>query len=399
MIVRGLGRSAIRPRVANSSAQALEFALGTPELLVGGSRRGLGDREADVGRIEFSRGDGADDRPRLHLQRQQASASPGERVRVGTAHTFQGGERDVVVLSLVAAANEPSRRFDWADQQRELWNVTITRARSHLVVVGDEAVWARRGGLGGELLAAAAEPALGRHPLAHDLAERIYTALASSGADPELGVMVHGHRADAVVKNGASVRPVVVDIGADRRADPAAHLRWMLRYLALLGDDAVRLPTWSLYDNGRRPPHPLRAEIGTAQPEPGAGTAQQAGCAGPPGWTRRRARPAGPHRAAPPAGCRCQHCPPARVGSEPDEVPDGRGRSGTRGGEVGELTDGRDSGLGGGSHPRGRRGYSRGRHRRFAHHIFRRGSASSPSMMITWFGTGLSSSGAKARSA
>jgi hypothetical protein len=40
-----LGRSAMRPRVANSSAQALEFALGTPELLVGGSRRGLGDRE------------------------------------------------------------------------------------------------------------------------------------------------------------------------------------------------------------------------------------------------------------------------------------------------------------------------------------------------------------------
>jgi hypothetical protein len=101
-----LGRSAMRPRVANSSAQALEFALGTPELLVGGSRRGLGDREADVGRIEFSRGDGADDRPRLHLQRQQASASPGrlrdEAVVLGC---------DAIALTAMAATCENAGRW------------------------------------------------------------------------------------------------------------------------------------------------------------------------------------------------------------------------------------------------------------------------------------------------
>jgi hypothetical protein len=35
-------------------------------------------------------------------------------------HRFQGGERDVVVLSLVAARNERPHVFDWADQQPEL---------------------------------------------------------------------------------------------------------------------------------------------------------------------------------------------------------------------------------------------------------------------------------------
>jgi len=70
-----------------------------------------------------------------------------DRVRVGTAHKFQGGERDVVVLSLVAARNERPHVFDWADQQPELWNVAITRARSKLIIVGDEWVWAERGGI------------------------------------------------------------------------------------------------------------------------------------------------------------------------------------------------------------------------------------------------------------
>lgn len=49
---------------------------------------------------------------------QQLGVSPGQhgdRVRVGTVHTFQGGERDVMVLSLVAGPNVPPRCFDWID--------------------------------------------------------------------------------------------------------------------------------------------------------------------------------------------------------------------------------------------------------------------------------------------
>ena len=57
-------------------------------------------------------------------------------VRVGTVHTFQGGERDVVVFGLVAGASMPAGSTAWLEAERNLWNVAISRARVHLVLVG-----------------------------------------------------------------------------------------------------------------------------------------------------------------------------------------------------------------------------------------------------------------------
>ena len=55
------------------------------------------------------------------------------RIRIGTVHTFQGGERDATVLSLVGSPNMPRGSIDWADHQHQIWNVAITCARSHLI--------------------------------------------------------------------------------------------------------------------------------------------------------------------------------------------------------------------------------------------------------------------------
>ena len=171
------------------------------------------------------------------------------RVRVGTAHRFQGGERDIMVLSLVAADNVEPRAFDWADQQRELWNVAITRARSHLIVVGDENVWTRRGGVGGHLLTAAREPAAVGDPLDQDLLDRLYESLrAAVGVSVELGVASNGYRTDAVVSTSGRTRRLLVDPGASG-PNTGTHLSQVLRRWALLGHDAVRIPAWwLLYD-------------------------------------------------------------------------------------------------------------------------------------------------------
>ncbi|MGM0577970.1 MAG: DEAD/DEAH box helicase [Myxococcota bacterium] len=57
-----------------------------------------------------------------------------EPLMLGTIHGLQGGERDVVVLSTVAT--EP-RSLGWLNRRPNLVNVAVSRARLHLVTVGD----------------------------------------------------------------------------------------------------------------------------------------------------------------------------------------------------------------------------------------------------------------------
>ena len=72
------------------------------------------------------------------------------RLTVGTAHRFQGDERDVVVFSPVVTSGLPAHRVKWAAGTEELLNVAVTRARAALHVVGDLAACQRAGGCLGE---------------------------------------------------------------------------------------------------------------------------------------------------------------------------------------------------------------------------------------------------------
>ena len=123
---------------------------------------------------------------------------------------------------------------------------------------GDEDVWAERGGIGGELLreASSVVGSVPAQPAGHseDDVQRLYEVLSALDVgEVELGVTVHGHRADAVVRSPdrGSPRPVLLDTGPADGIHPGAHLRRMLDRVALLGDGAVRIPAWRLFDDPR----------------------------------------------------------------------------------------------------------------------------------------------------
>jgi superfamily I DNA and/or RNA helicase len=53
----------------------------------------------------------------------------GERLTIGTVHTFQGAESDIMVFSPVVAEGVNLRAAEWISKKEELLNVALTRAR------------------------------------------------------------------------------------------------------------------------------------------------------------------------------------------------------------------------------------------------------------------------------
>ncbi|MFS8200110.1 caspase, EACC1-associated type [Streptomyces sp. CWNU-52B] len=162
-----------------------------------------------------------------------------DRVRVGTVHTFQGGQRDVMVLSPVAAHNTPPRTTHWVASQVNLWNVAITRAKSQLITVGGHAFWQDRSGLPALLAARSAPLGTGDDRTTartgtpepgtearHDLADRLQQYLAERGVtDLERAVLVGGHPVDLLFTDAGENTAVLIDVGPSPDADPARHLR------------------------------------------------------------------------------------------------------------------------------------------------------------------------------
>ena len=170
-------------------------------------------------------------------------------IHVGTVHTFQGGECDIIIFSLVAAPNMPRGSIDWIDRQPNLWNVAITRARSQLHMIGDERVWHQRR-IGQELIAAAMDRPFEALP-SSDLTKRLYGWLRGT-TETDFGTTVLGHYTDATARNGnGTTNAYILDSGcAD--AQPARHLRVMLERTRLRTDPgqqiiASRVPAWWLY--------------------------------------------------------------------------------------------------------------------------------------------------------
>ncbi|WP_323747011.1 caspase, EACC1-associated type [Catenulispora pinisilvae] len=175
-----------------------------------------------------------------------------KQVRVGTVHTFQGGECDAIIFSLVATPTMSGGGLRFFDRDENLWNVAITRARAHLLVVGHGDFWQRHGALGGKLWARINAFTTQDAPWPHgeELRNLLYRQLQRVGAKHiDLGTTRQGIVLDATFVLADQPIAVMLDTGGQADQDCGRYLRRQLvrAQISAAGDTAVRLPAWRVY--------------------------------------------------------------------------------------------------------------------------------------------------------
>ena len=173
----------------------------------------------------------------------------------GTAHRFQGAERDAIIFSAVLAPGIAERTASWMERERNLVNVAVSRAERSLMVLGHPEI----DGAGSPTLASL------RSYLAetrtHDDAEhspsakfrtdseseaRLLAAMRNAGMHPSAKLFVQGYELDfALLDEGVRLN---VEVDGDHHTDARGKLRRQDlardRILAGAGWEVVRIPAW-----------------------------------------------------------------------------------------------------------------------------------------------------------
>jgi AAA domain len=193
-------------------------------------------------------------RAQARLIRQLLSERAGaafKDVRVGTAHTFQGGECETILFSTVLSLDANPGTVAWLEGERNLINVAVSRARRHLVVFGSRKELRR---LGASTLLALAEAAERRgqlpDPTWSEATHRLHMALLAHGIPVTLGAVDEGYPL-AITLIGRDDRRVDVEIDelpdGDPRGRAQRQARTRDRHLMELGWTVVRVPAWRAY--------------------------------------------------------------------------------------------------------------------------------------------------------
>ena len=167
-----------------------------------------------------------------------------DKVTVGTIHTFQGGECDVLLVSPVGADGIPPRSAGWVRGETNLWNVAITRAMSRLIVVCDRAWWTGRSGLLSSLVDSAGAN-FAAEPGDRDLTDSLQEALESAGLTTvKRDTTIAGQPCHLLIDGGSSRLAVFID---STGAPDGRHHRQLLARLNLIQDagyPTARIPAW-----------------------------------------------------------------------------------------------------------------------------------------------------------
>ena len=179
-----------------------------------------------------------------------------------TAHSFQGDERDAIVMSCVVSPDMNQRNRHWIEHTRTLINVAVSRARRSLIVIGHPEIGqlgiptlgSLRAYLRDEVAAQRPTPSAVSKFRADSRAEQlVFEGMTASGLKPHAKLNVAGYELDfAVLDRGIKLN---VEIDGDHHIDVRGKLRRQDirrdRILQQLGWEVLRFPAWRCHTDLR----------------------------------------------------------------------------------------------------------------------------------------------------
>ncbi|TLM69243.1 MAG: DUF559 domain-containing protein [Deltaproteobacteria bacterium] len=130
-------------------------------------------------------------------------------ILVGTAHSFQGDERDVMIFSPVVSKGITDAAAAWVEKPPNLINVAVTRAREALFLVGDLACCRQQPGILGKLAAYAEEVETLRKTSQEEL--ELFSWMVIQGWAPEVHPVIGDIEVDFTLQHEGRKIAIEVD--------------------------------------------------------------------------------------------------------------------------------------------------------------------------------------------
>lgn len=171
----------------------------------------------------------------------------------GTAHRFQGDERDIIIFSSCIAPGINEQAAKWVEKERNLINVAVSRARQRLIVLGSPSIanlsCPTISSLRTFILEINDDGGKVDHRVDSESESKLLNAMITGGLSPLAKVDVEGFELDFAIMH--SGRKINLEVDGDQHFDASKQqCRQDLlrdRVLTRAGWEVLRFPAWRCF--------------------------------------------------------------------------------------------------------------------------------------------------------
>ena len=180
-----------------------------------------------------------------------------EKIKVGTAHVFQGDEKDIMIFSPVISKGITENAARWVENPHNLVNVSITRAKESLFFVGDMKVCADQSGILGKFVRYVRTVQKLRDTSKEEL--DLFSWMVIEGFNPETHVLIKDVEVDFVLSHEGLRLVVEVDGKQHEKSDTQDKSRDV--FLQQMGYKVLRVPARSVRETPASVIHEIRTQL------------------------------------------------------------------------------------------------------------------------------------------